>query len=214
MRLSEERFRSLFETANDAIFLLEGATLIQCNSKTLQLFGYDDKNDIIGRTPWDLSPEKQPDGLDSMEKGFTLINASTDTGPQTFYWKHCRKDGSTFDADVSLSSVTLDGKVYVQAIVRDITYRIRLEEALKQSELKYRGLVETTPDWIWALDSEGYLTYSNPAVNQLLGYQVTEVLYSMVYKFMDPDDVQFLEDLLKKCVETREVEWRRNSMAP
>ena len=204
LRLSEERFRSLFETANDAIFLLEGARLIECNSKTFKLFGYDDKDDIIGRTPMEFSPEKQPDGLDSVEKGFRLIDASTVSGPQTFYWKHCRKDGSTFDADVSLSSVTLDGNVYVQAIVRDISYRIILEEALKQSELKYRGLVETTPDWIWALDSEGYLTYSNPAVNQLLGYQVTEVLFSMVSKFVDPDDVQFLDELLKKCVETRE----------
>lgn len=199
LRLNEQRFRSLFETANDAIFILDGPNIIECNSKTLQLFGYSDKNDIIGRTPSDFSPPRQPDGFDSIEMEDLYLKEAISSGSKTFNWKHLRKDGSTFDADVALSAMSLNDKVYVQAIVRDISYRMQLEEALKFSEEKYRGLVETTPDWIWALDGEGYIRYSNPAIGKLLGYELSEVINSKVYTFVEASEVELFDKMIKNC---------------
>jgi PAS domain S-box-containing protein len=110
---SEERFHTLFETANDAILLMDNEKFIECNTKTLQMFGCEDKKDIVGHTPMEFSPDKQPDGLDSLEKALKYINAASNSNPQSFYWKHCRKDGSLFDAEVSLNAVTLRGKAHL-----------------------------------------------------------------------------------------------------
>jgi len=67
---SEERYRMLFDTASDAIFLMEGEMFISCNPATVQMYGCRDASEIINHTPWDFSPKFQPDGRASKEKGF------------------------------------------------------------------------------------------------------------------------------------------------
>jgi PAS domain S-box-containing protein len=143
LRESELRFRTLFETANDAILLMDTETFVECNTKTLQMYGCEDKKDIVGHTPFEFSPDKQPDGLDSKEKGLKYINAASDSGPQAFYWKHCRKDGSPFDAEVSLNALTLNGKVHFQVAARDISKRKRAEELLHTTIQRYHAILSS-----------------------------------------------------------------------
>ena len=121
LRDSEERFRTLFETANDAIFLMKGDTFAECNSRTLEMFGCASKADLLHHTPMEFSPARQPDGRESQEKGWDYINRALAGLPQSFYWKHQRKDRTLFDAEVSLNKLELQGKTYLQAIVHDFT---------------------------------------------------------------------------------------------
>ncbi|HHF55955.1 MAG TPA: PAS domain S-box protein, partial [Thermoplasmatales archaeon] len=69
---SEARFRGIFESAVDAIFLMKGDRFIHCNPATLEIFGCEEK-DIIGATPYKFSPPKQPDGSNSKKKALELI---------------------------------------------------------------------------------------------------------------------------------------------
>lgn len=170
LRISEQRFRSLFETANDAIFLLEGIKIVECNSKTIELFGCETKSEVIGLTPLEFSPEKQPNGLDSDQEAWNYLNAAVSSGPQKFYWKHFRKDGSSFDADVSLSAMSLEERVYVQAIVRDITESKMAAEALRESQDKLSLLLSSTGESIYGIDTQGNCTFCNPACLRILGY--------------------------------------------
>lgn len=174
LQSSEEKFRTLFQNANAAIFLMDSGKFIECNAKAPELFGCGEDKDVLGHTPIEFSPEKQPDGLNSMEKALNYIEAALNSNPQTFYWKHRRKDGSLFDAEVSLNSLTLRGKAHIQAIVRDVTERKQAEEALKRSEEKYRLLAENTKDVIWQVDPDLTFTYVNSGIFPLTGYTQSE----------------------------------------
>jgi len=120
MQRSEVKFRTLFENANDAIFLLAEDGVVDCNPKTEQMFR-GRREEILNRKPHELSPPFQPDGHDSQEKALEKSVAALSGVPQVFEWQHKRLDGTLFDAEVSLNRLEIDGKEIIQGIIRDIT---------------------------------------------------------------------------------------------
>ncbi len=129
LKENEEKFRMLFDTANDAIMILQDGKFIDCNDKTLKMFGLD-KEVFITKTPIDVSPEIQQDGEKSADKGKRLIGLALSGKPQSFEWIHCRATGEIFEADVALVRFELKGKTCLQAVVRDITERKEAERAI------------------------------------------------------------------------------------
>ena len=127
LRESEQKYRMLFETVNDAIFLMEVDRFIDCNANVLETFGCRAKDEIVGHSPWDFSPAEQPDGRNSRDKAGEFIAAALDGQAQRFSWMHCRKDGTPFDAEVSLTSVILGGKPRLLSVVRNIAERTQAE---------------------------------------------------------------------------------------
>lgn len=128
---NERKYRLLFESANDAIFLMKENRFIESNQKTLEMFGCK-REDIIGKTPVLFSPERQPDGELSEIKANTKINAAFQGKPERFEWIHTKLDGTPFNAEVSLNAINLKGENYLQAIVRDITGQKKAERQIEQ----------------------------------------------------------------------------------
>ncbi|MEW6652635.1 MAG: PAS domain S-box protein [Bacteroidota bacterium] len=123
---SEFLYRSLFENSIDGMFLLRDV-IIDCNQAVCDILKFS-RNELIGLSPAQFSPEYQPDGLTSCESASMKINAAMKGVPQRFYWAHITKNGELIDTEITLKAVSIEGKNLVQAILRDVTERNRKEK--------------------------------------------------------------------------------------
>jgi len=132
LETSEKKFRSIFESSNDAIMLLADGAFFDCNKATLKIFGCSNMDEFIGRHPGYWSPPTQPNGRDSIELANERIAEAIRDGRNFFEWTHRRANGEDFPAEVLLTPMQLEGKNVMQATVRDITERKRAVEEKEQ----------------------------------------------------------------------------------
>jgi diguanylate cyclase (GGDEF)-like protein/PAS domain S-box-containing protein len=132
IRDSENRYRTLFEASGDSIFVMHEDLFVDCNEATLDMFGCT-REQIIGETPYRFSPEYQPDGRLSSEKALEKIEAAFSGKTQLFEWRHTRYDGTAFEAEVTLTYVSINDQPSILASVRDISARKRADAELEQS---------------------------------------------------------------------------------
>lgn len=206
---SETKYRALFEVANDAIFLMQDEVFIDCNERTLSIFGCA-REQIIGQPPYRFSPEYQSDGRSSIDKAKEIIAEAFSGEPLFFEWKHCRYDGQVFDAEVSLNRVRISGKSYLQAIVRDITDRKATERALEDAHHYLEALYQASPDMIFLFASDGRLVDVNQNALLTCGYTREEILKLSAGDLSAADFPQalFLERLkLVLSGEDLDMEW-------
>jgi diguanylate cyclase (GGDEF)-like protein/PAS domain S-box-containing protein len=177
---SEAKYRTLFEAAQSAIFLIRDDQFVDCNSYTLKIFNCT-REQIIGKRPFDLSPPKQPDGRDSRGKSLQMIQRALVGDPQLFEWKHLRLDGTSFDAEVSLNRTEIGGEYFIQAIVRDITDGKRAEEALKAMSL--------VDDLTGLYNRRGFLTLASQEIKSI--DRMKQKIYLI---YVDLDDLKHIND--------------------
>lgn len=138
LKENERKYKELFNDANDAIWLLDGNKFIECNKGAIKLFECKNTKEIVGYSPLNFSPTRQPDGKVSKKKAYQFIKLALAGYPQRFYWQHRTKKGKLIDAEISLNRIDLNNKFFIQAIGRDITERKKAEEKLKESEYFFK----------------------------------------------------------------------------
>ncbi len=197
---SESRFRAILDATMDGILVVEtqSQAVIMGNRAICDMMGYE-REEFLRLSFADLTTAA---ALPEVQRQFACqakgdISMSPELPVQ-------RKDGSIFFVDVSGGPpMLLGGRSVMVGVVHDITERKQAADALRQSEEKFRSLVETTSDLIWEADSNGHFIYVNPRSEVLLGYKPEEVLGRSPFDFMPPDEVQRLSKFFSKTVAKR-----------
>jgi len=192
LRESEERFRVLFESSRDAIMILEPPdwNFSTGNQTTVALFRAKNLQEFIYFGPGKLSPERQPDGRASIEKAREMIETAMREGSHFFEWTHIRTDGEEFSATVLLTRTEYAGKTILQATVRDITKQKKAQLMLRESEERYRAIIDTSRDCVFITSVAGRWLYMNDAAVELFDYSSREELsqVNISYLYVNPEE--------------------------
>jgi PAS domain S-box-containing protein len=199
LRKREARFRTLFSKSRDANLLLVDGVHVDCNEACLEMLQAT-RDQVVGKSPAFLSPERQPDGRLSVEAAQEKIREAMETGSTRFEWVHRRMDGTEFWAEVVATAMEIDGRDGLFGVWRDITERKRVEEALQEGEARYRLLTENTHDLISELDAEGRTVYASPNHMEVLGYEPAELLGQRAFDWVHAGDVESVTEAFRLLI--------------
>lgn len=204
LRERADRYLALFKAANNAIFIMDDNRFIDFNPKTLEIFRCN-ADQIACHHPWELSPEVQPDGNPSPQKAMEKIDLAVKGFPQFFEWQHRRCDGTFFDSEVSLNRIELSGKIYIQAIVTDITKRKEAERALDMERKRFQMLVENAPFGMVLITYDGDFLYINPKFIEIFGYNLEDTPNGKVWFRKAYPDKTYRRQVTKAWLEDMRV---------
>ncbi len=150
------RYSLLFENANDAILIIKEFEIVQCNDRATKLFNCS-KDQLIGKSPIDFSPEFQPENISSLERAKHYASLCVSGFPQVFEWKCMNAEGTPFTAEVGLSAVQVGDEILFQSFIRDITERKKIEQdlynTLKEREIMLQEIHHRVKNNLQIIDS-------------------------------------------------------------
>jgi PAS domain S-box-containing protein len=196
LKESEEKYRELLENISDIIYTVNRDGVITYVSPAVESFVGYVPSEVIGRPFSDLI---YPEDLPHVKQNFEKVIAGH---LATNEYRLQNKSGEIRWIRTSSRPIVKDGQtVGLQGALADITDRKRAEEALKESEQKFRSLVETTSDWVWEINRKGVYTYANPKVKDILGYEPEEVIGKKPFDFMPPEEANQLAVSFREIAE-------------
>jgi PAS domain S-box-containing protein len=211
LRESEEKYRNLAERANDGICIEQDGVIRYANARLAQMGGYT-VEELIGAPVFDFF---MPDELPEVRDRYQRRMAGEDI-PTIYETALKHKDGHWFAVEINAGIVNYQGKPCDLVIIRDITERKQAEETLRESEERFRRVVETMEVGLGAIDENGVLTYVNEYLARMLGYSIDEMIGRSTLDFYyDEQSRKEQEKIFKKRKTgmrdpaSYEVTWRR-----
>jgi len=182
----------LIDTIPSPIFYKDINGVYQgCNQYLADFLGKP-KEAIIGKTVFDVYPKEQAGKYYEMDQ--KLIQ---NPGIQIYEFIMGRSDGSIRNFIFNKATfVDSAGKVTgLIGVMTDITERKLVEEALLESDKRFRDVTENAQEWVWEVDTDGKYTYSSPIVEKLLGYKPNEILDKHFYDLYIPEEREELKKM-------------------
>jgi PAS domain S-box-containing protein len=189
------RLATIVESSDDAIIGKDmNGIITDWNKGAERLYGYS-AGEVIGEPISLLMP---PDRSDDFAEIMRKIKHGD--GVNHFETVRQKKDGTRVEVSLTVSPIIdTEGRIVgASAITRDITERKRAEDAIRESEKRYRRIVETTNEGVWLLDSKLHTSYVNPQMEEMLGYEPGEMVGRSVFDFYFPEDVEHKTQVLKR----------------
>ncbi len=205
---SEERYRAFSQATLEGIILHANGKIIDINESLLQMTGFK-REEAVGRDMMDFIPAgEQPIVL---EKIITRNEHPYDT-------KIKRRDGSSLDVEACGKTMEHRGRTIRVGAVRDITERKKAEAALRESEERYRMLIETMNDGFIVLDERHLVSYINKRLCEMVGYDADEMLGRSLEDFISTSNVKLFKSQMERRrrgdMSQYELEWVRKDGTP
>jgi len=192
LRESEERFRAVVESAHDAIITADAlGNIVFWNRAAQVIFGYQAEQ-VLGRSATLLMPEKYREAHSrSLER--LRLGGDFSYVARTRELEGLRRNGKEFPLELSLAAWKVPQGTFFTAIIRDITNRKRVEEALKESEQKFRDIFDNAIDGILLADPATQKFFlANPMISEMLGYSPEELKNLGVMHIHPEEDLPFV----------------------
>ncbi len=183
IRNSEEKYRNLINTANDAILVIDAGTrlILEANNKACEMLGIPEQQ-LVGKPESQLYPT---DG-DKTRPHFLTPNADGQTRSREL--KLLRGDGTLVPVEVSASETELSGKPAVLGIFRDIRDRLEAAAILQRSEDRFSYLIQNLSDVITIVAVDGTMLYHSPSIERVAGYKPSDLLGKSLLALIHPED--------------------------
>jgi len=201
--VSEERFRLLSEAAFEAIAIHDEGVLLSANDQYFKMFGYE-PGEALGKEM--ISVTFAPEALALVKKQI----ATDGLGPYESIG--LRKDGTRFPMEIRSRKMEYKGSLVRFGAIRDITERKQAEsqreaalEALRESEYRYKSLIENIPGIILTIDLEGKITFVSKRINEILGYEDSEMINMAIFNFIPEEDHQRAVEKLQKGMKGEKI---------
>ncbi len=204
---SQERFRSLVESATDAIVVADHrGRIVSWNRAASTLFGYAEA-EVLGRPLTDLMPARY---RDAHQKGLQRLRAGGEARliGKVVELEGLRKDGSEFPLELSLATWQTQTETFFSGIIRDISERKQVQATLAASEERFRSLISNIPGAVYrcACDPHWTMEFLSDEIQDLCGYPASEFLGNRVRSYasvIHPDDRAMVERQVHEAVAQR-----------
>ena len=207
LRENEERFRTLFESSQDALMILAPPSwkFSSGNKAAVELFRAKDMAEFTSLGPWDVSPQRQLDGRLSADKSREMIETAIREGSHFFEWTHKQLRGEAFPCTVLLTRMELLGETVIQATVRDISAQKKTEEKIASSEALLNATLDSIPDIIGIQNPDHTIIRYNRAGYEFLNLSREEVHGRRCYELIG-QNIPCEECATEKALKTKRLE--------
>ena len=216
LRENEKRYRLLAENVSDVIWVADLQLKLKYISPSItKLVGYSNDEVMLRSIEESMTPSSVETVMQRL-KTLRSAGGGTEAPDEAGAPAHLelkRKDGSTVWVETTYSFIHgSDGQpTELMGVIRDITERKQAEEALRNSEEKYRSLVENAGDVVCSLDAQGCFTYVSPSIEQLTHYAVGDIVGQPLSRFVHADDAETLQQVCERVMkgksEKAEFRW-------
>ena len=197
LRDREQLLANVFETMQEGVLVLDKKFRYTYWNKSMEETSHANREEVLGRVAWEKFPflkgEIQHAMVNAMQGNITL-------NQELHYKLPDGKKGWTQESYLPLKD--MDGEIIgVVGVIEEVSNRKHSQMALLRSEAKFRGLVESSADFIWEVNQEGTYTYASPQIETILGYEPAEVVGKKPFDLMPPEEATRLSELFKIMVE-------------
>jgi PAS domain S-box-containing protein len=197
VRRSGEILRDVFACSPDAIMIIDlNGNVVDCNEAALRLMGYSSKEEIVGKNRLELIAEKD------RESALKSLKIAFEQGPtKNVEYTFLKKNGEEYQGELSASVLrdSVGNPACFVGVIRDLTERKKAEEALRESEQRFRRLSEATFEAI-AVHDKGKILDVNQNFAKMFGYELSEVIGKNAMDFAAPESRDLvLKNILSGC---------------
>lgn len=197
IRESEERYRALIDNSLFGVFVHDGTSVTYMNDRAVEISGYS-RSEVA--TLSDLLDMIVPDERQRVVEYVAARLAGEDV-PQVYDVNITRKDGTPAVVQLMNTLLAVGGRPVVMVTVNDITKRVAAEKAVRESEERYRTLVETSQESILVVDPRGDIIFANEASALIWEMEISEVVGRNVFKYIHPEEKGVVEEAWREMLE-------------